>query len=865
MSGRALVIDATHLLTRGAQVVSPDRRAPDGAIVHALYAATRALRRALEFKTPRIAVAVREREPPVDVTAAVRDQHARLPWLFGAHGVSNVAASGAIHVVASYASAALASGMDVVVVGSDKRLAQLVTERCWWYDAYKDVRYTPELVRKRFEVGPERVDQWLALVGDDDTLPGVKGLGKKSATELLEAHGSIERALAGAAEIGGRVGKALRAGAERVPVELARARLSRDRPLPEPLDALPFRAPDPDALRAVYAELGFVELYTAAAEPEPAVVEVCADVESLSRALATFDPGRPVALHPVVEDPSPARGALVGLALAQSGGPAFHVPMVGIDGERRLALEAWLRDPARSKVGHDVKAAIVALSRVGLEVAGVVGDSACASHLREPSNWATHDLGVVAPRVLGRALPDDDAVRGVGRGRRSWARTPLGAVASHAGQMAEASAALWDALGPATDRALLEEYLALGEVLVGMELRGIACDADDLSRSGEDFERIGAALEARVHELAGRELNLGSTKQLGALLFEELGLPIVKRTKTGWSTATEALERIESAHPIVPLVIRWRLLRRLKDSWVTALRAAIDDDGRVRSTFHHARSFSGRLVNSSPDLGRVPGKTEEMQRIRRAFRVPDGHVMLSVDYRQLGLYVLAHLTEDPALVEPLRAGEDMHALTAAAVLEQPLEAIDADRRQVGKLVNFATFAGQGASALALQLGVPAQEAKLLIERFDRRYAVVRAFQERQLEHAREHGHVVTIAGRRWPISDLRNPDVMIRSYAERLARRATHEGSVADVTRRGLLHAARDLGDAGLRAAPLLQVHDEVLFEVPEEELADAARVAAAAFRGAYDLAVPLEAGCKAGPSWAELEPWPASADGGAP
>jgi DNA polymerase-1 len=462
---------------------------------------------------------------------------------------------------------------------------------------------------------------------------------------------------------------------------------------------------------------------------------------------------------------------------------------------------------------------------------------------------------VVARYVLHRALPDTDSVLGVGKRRTTWSELDVERAAAYAGRMVDAAEKTWEALAPETDAALLAEYLELSETLTRMELSGIACDSSDLERAGEDFERISGELESEIFEIAGGSFNLGSTKQLGSVLFEDLGLPIVKRTKTGWSTANDALERIENAHPIVPRVIRWRRLRRLKDSWVTALQASIDADGRVRSTFHPARSFSGRLVNSSPDLGRVPGRTPEMQRIRHAFAAPDGAVLLSVDYRQLGLYVLAHLTRDPALVDPLAADRDMHALTAAAVLELDVDEVDADQRQLGKLINFATFAGQGASALALQLGVDVKEAKDFIARFDDHYSVVRGFQDEQMRLASERGHVETIAGRRWPIGGLLSPDPMERSYAERLARRATHEGSVADVSRRGLLRADQAIRAAGLAAFPLLQVHDEVLFEVPAGELEATAEVAAEAMRRAFDLVVPLRVGCKAGPNWADLEP----------
>ncbi len=857
---RVLVVHATNVLARGFEATSPDAaRGQDGGSTSALRFVTRALLAAIGFKEPERAVAVLDAAvDPARLPPAHAAQLRRLREVLEAHGLRCVDAGGgggslprAIDVVASYVAAARALGHDVVVVGSDKRLAQLVSDDVWWYDPYKDARYTVDMVRKRFDVGPDRVAEWLALVGDDDALPGIKGIGRKGATALLERFGSVRAALPEAASLGGRTGNALVAAGAAVEAEVARAALRGDAPLPMPLETLSYAPPDAETRQALYELLGFVSLLARGDAPPEVATEVCATPAAVEAALAALGPG-PISLHALIGDPSPPRGALVGIALAKAGGPAFYVPA---DEPRLGALAPFLADPSRPKIGHDVKAAEVALARRSIPVAGVVADAACASHLHEPSNFAPQDLPILAKRILRRPLREEDEVRGVGRSRKGWGELPEARAAAFAGSYAEAAACVWEALAPTTDRALLDEYLALSETLVRMELRGVAVDAKDLSRAGDDFARIGAELEAEIYGLAGKEFNVNSTKQLGEVLFEQLGLPVVSRTKTGWSTATHALERIEGAHPIVPLVIRWRLLRRLSDTWVTALLAAIDPDGRVRSTFSPARSFSGRLVNANPDLGRVPGATPEMSRIRHAFRAPAGRALLSLDYRQLGLYVLAHLTKDPNLVGPLRDEADMHALTAAAVLDIPLAEVDRAARQRGKVVNFATFAGQGASALRMQLGITPREAKRYIARFDRRYAVARAFQEEQLRLARERGYIVTIAGRRWPIGDLDSNDAMIRGYAERLARRATHEGSVADVSRRGLLRADEALRAAGIDAFPLLQIHDEVLFEVAEAAVDEAAEIGSEAMRTAYELEVPLRVGRKSGPSWSELSP----------
>ncbi|MGE3543349.1 MAG: DNA polymerase [Kofleriaceae bacterium] len=821
-----------------------DRHGPGGDPVNALFAVARALDRAVAFKQPAAAIAVIEQHvtsaawPPI-----LRAQLPALRPLLETLGMHVVEAVDELHVVSSYARAALDRGDDVVVVGVDKRYAQLVNDRVWWYDPNKDARYTPEMVHKRFGVEPSRVAEWLALVGDDDAMPGIAGIGAKGATALLQAHGSVEQALATLDAIGGRTGNALRAaGSDAVRSELRRGRLDRDRPLPMSLDAARYVPPSPANVNALFERLGFVELLVH--DAAKLQVTVCDRASELEARLAQL--AAPVAVHGVIED----GGELIGVALADGRGEPVYASLA----VARDALARWLADPRVPKIAYAREGLMVALQRAGLGLAGMIGDAAAASHLTQPSNWAPHDLALVAKHALGRALPADETVRGIGAQRKPWSALPIDRVGQLAGQHADAAAAVWSALSPSVDPALVAEYLELSDALVQMELHGLAIDRDELANAERDFAVIEADLQREIEALAGHPFNINSSKQLGAVLFEQLKLPIASHTKTGWSTSIEALEKIEHAHPIVPLVLRWRLLRRLRDGWIISLRNCIATDGRVHSRFHPARSFSGRLVNTNPDLGRVPGRTPEMARIRRAFVAAPGTLLLSVDYNQLGLHVLAHLTKDPALTEPLRQRADMHALTAAAVLDRPIDQLTPDERQLGKVVNFATFAGQGASALALQLGISAQEAKQLIARFDQRYAMVRAFQDEQLRLARERGYIVTMAGRHWPIGGLESLDPHDRSYAERLARRATHEGSVSDVSRRGLLQIARAIRAAGLRAAPVAQILDEVLLEVPVEELDQTARLAADAMRSSFaPMEVPLVVSVEAGPNWADL------------
>lgn len=848
MSERTLIVAATNLLSRGFLVVPTDRKSRAGAPVNGLYAVARAVLHVLEWKTPARAVAILDRRgrdwPPLLVP-----QLEALPALLRALGLPIVETDDETSLVASYTRAAVAAGDDVVIAGVDKRFAQLVTDTVWWYDANKDARYTPEIVRKRFGVEPPRVGDWLALVGDDDQVPGVAGIGAKGATQLIETHGTVEAAVEAIGTLDSRARKALEAARDELPQHLARARLNRALPLPQPLPDITFTATEPSALNAHLDALGFVELLLSVSGPIR--VSVCDSADEFAAALKTLGAATP-SLFALIEDADPRNESLHGIGLSKGDGEGWYV---AADGGAWPALVAWLESEDAPKSGHDLVATIVTLERRGVHVAGIVSDSAYASHLTQPSGWAPHELPGIARHVLGRSLPDDDEVRGTGGERKAWSALSRERAAEVAVQRADASAAITQALAPNLDASLLAEYLELSRTLVRMELTGIAIDPEQLDRTEVRFAAIERELQAEIESLAGHPFNINSSAQLGKVLFEELGLPVVLRTKTGFSTSNEALERIEHAHPIVEHVLRWRRLRRLRDSWVSSLRRCIHADGRVHSRFYHARSFSGELVNTDPDLQRVPGRTPEMAEIRRAFVAPPGRLLMSVDFSQLGLYVLAHLTKDPALVEPLRERADMHRLTASAVLEKPAADITLEERQIGKVVNFATFAGQGASALALQLGVPAAEAKEYIARFDRRYARVRAFQDEQLRLAKERGYIVTLAGRHWPIGGLESLDSQLRSYAERMARRGTHEGSVADVGRRALLEADRALRKSGLSAVPLVEVVDEILFEVAEAELAESARICADAMRHAFELEVPLVVGVEAGKTWADLEP----------
>jgi len=846
MPGRSVIVHTTDLLVRSFQAVPPDRTDPDGRPVNALFGVALGLRRAVERKQPDRAVAILDASAPVpDWPRPLRQQHDRVAELVEAHGFTVVAADDPVRAVAAAVEQAVGAGHEVVVVGADKRLAQLVRPGVWWYEQHKDLFSTDEIVRKRFGVPPAAIPVFLGLVGERDLLPGVPGIGKKSAIGLVEAHGSLAAAREALDTLPTRLRKALAEAGEQADAEVAKATLA-GASSPVSMDEGVFAAPDRAALDDRYRALGFVALLGEA--PREALdLVVDADDEALSTALRDWA-GEPVGLSIVTEDPSPVRGALVAVALA-GGRRALHVDVRDAVPE---PLRAFLEDPERPKVVHNWSDVRVALARRDIDAVGVALDTAVASHLDDPVGRAPHELEIVVRAVLRRALPPEEACRGKGKSQRAFADVPVEAVAHHAGERAVAIAELAGRFGAPDHHHAVAMRLA--ETIARMQQRGIACRPERLDEAEAWLLERVHRLEEEVHELAGHAFNLGSAKQLSTVLFDELGLEAPIRTKTGFSTATEALQRIVHTHPVVPRVMAWRQHRRLVDAWVTALRPMIDADGRVRARQHLARSFFGRVLCSDPDLSRVPGRTEAMSWIRRAFAAPEGTVLLSIDYAQLGLVVLAHLSGDPRLVEPIVAGDDLHRITASAIFEIPVGEVDEERRQTAKAVNFATFNGQGPSALATQLGIEIADARAFIERFDDYYSVARDYQQAQLEQARATGEVTSWAGRRFRIRGLDSLEVKDRAYAERLARRAAIEGTVADITRRGLCRVDEALREAGLAAVPLVQVHDEILFEVPEDELDRATELGCRVLSEVADLDVPLRVGSKGGPDWASLD-----------
>jgi DNA polymerase-1 len=657
--------------------------------------------------------------------AELRAQLADVDRVVHAFGLPSLRVSGyeADDVIATLTREALEAGHEVHIVSGDKDFAQLVGDHVRLVDTMRDVTYDAELVRKKWGVPPAQMRDYQALVGDKvDNVPGVPGIGAKTAVTLLERFGTLEGVLAGTAELKGKQRENLEEYAEQA--RLSRELVTLDERAPLPLTLAETRLGEPDAsvVNALFRDLEFFSLLGAEApaqgdaESAPPVV-----LAETPEALLAFRSAAPegCALFALYAGPTPVAAELYGVALA-AGTEALFVPVGGADPDAandagsplRAALATALSDASWPKRVHDARDTYTVLAQHGLPLSGVVLDTQLASYLIDPTAHLPHELEQVARAFLQRVLPSLAAPDGAPakRARPTLSDTDPGARAAFACSRAlaieELRAPLEGLLAEQDQARVMRDLeLPLARVLADMQCAGVRVDAAALSELSTEFEQRKAAIEAEIFELAGRPFNLASTKQLGEVLFDELKLPVQKRTKTGYSTDAEVLERLAPKHPIAEKILRQRELAKLINTYTEVLRAAIHPrTGRVHCTFQQTASASGRLITTEPDLQRTPIRSEDGKRIRAAFLPREGWVMVSADWSQIELRLLAHLSADPALMAAFRDEVDVHRRTASEIFRCTPEEVTRAQRNVGKTVNFATIYGQGATALAQGLG-----------------------------------------------------------------------------------------------------------------------------------------------------------------
>lgn len=770
-------------------------------------------------------------------------------------------------IIATLARRGAEAGLEVVIVAGDKDLAQMVGERVRMLDTMRDVTYDAELVRKKWGVPPARIPDLLALMGDDvDNIPGVPGIGQKGAASLIEQYGSLDGVLARLGELKGKQKAALEQHRELVTLYRELATVDVDADIDVALDALRLTPPDPQQLDALYRELEFYSLLTGGGAAKigdaPDIeVEVPATIAAARAALAALPAGQALAIVPLFEPPARVHHAqIVGVAVATAGRSPLYLALRGRGaplGDPALELLRDLfADASRPKFVHDLKQLAILCTRHGLALAGEIFDTMIASFLVDPVKCVPHTLEQVAREYVQRSIPAAKSLLGSGQSARSPGDVEVTAAAVYAAQLADVVLAL----APVLTRRLAEaDQVAHWErlerpltyVLARMELAGIRVDREDLARMGAEFRARKEEIERRIYALAGHEFNIGSTKQLADVLFEELKLPVVKKIKTGYSTDAEVLERLAPKHEIARQVLAQRELAKLINTYTDVLRDAIaPETGRIHASFQQTTGVSGRLISTDPDLQRTPTRTPEGRRIRRAFVAPAGMLLVSADWSQIELRVLAHFSGDPRLLEAFRDKLDLHRRTASLLYRVAPEDVTKEQRDVGKTVNFATIYGQGATALGQILGIARKDAQGYIEKYFEYYAGVRRWLDRTIAQAHADGYVTTLLGRRRYIPELSARLDGDRAAGERIAANTPIQGSAADLCKLAMLQIDRGLPAVAPNARMLLQVHDELVFEVPEAEVAATGTFVRGVMEAPYPLDVPLEVSIGVGPSW---------------
>ena len=889
---RLVVVDAANTLYRAFFALPPLRNA-EGFPTNAVLGFANMLRKVIREERPDAVVVVldppggsrarREIYPDYKATrdAQPEDLSAQLPVardLIDAYGIPILEVEGyeADDVIAALARRA-PPDVEVVIVSTDKDLMQLVGERVLLLDTMKDKRIGPQQVEERFGVPPARLLDLRALVGDSsDNIPGVKGIGEKGAARLLTEFGDLEALLAGAERVSARRAReALLAQAEQARLSKRLATLREDAPVSFDFARLAPPCPDRARLASLYRRLAFTRLLEeleaespggapAPGEPvaAPAVERVGDAAAARALAAALADAER-LALTVVADEPSSGLPpAPAGLALAWEPGRAAYLALAeGGSGlsfaEAAAALRPLFEAPsARPWLARDTKRAQSLLREAGLEPVAPGFDVELAAFLVDPA--AQRSTDALARQMLSRGVATWESV--AGRGARG--RSACDVLAEEAGAWAAVEACALLELAPRLAARLDADQLRplfddvempLTGVLSAMEREGVRVDEAVLASLSQEYEKELARIEGRVFELAGERFTIGSPKQLQTILFEKLKLPVVKKTKTGYSTDESVLEQLAVHHDLPAQILAYRRLAKLKSTYVDALPPLVDPrTGRIHPIFHQTGAATGRLSSSHPNVQNIPIRSEEGIRIREAFVASEGRRLVSADYSQVELRILAHFSGDESLIEAFRTGDDIHRRTAADVAGIAPAEVGPEQRAAAKAINFGIIYGSSAFGIANQLGIAQAEAQQTIDAYFARYHGVRRFLDETVETARRQGYVRTLLGRRRYLPDLASRNRVLRQAAERMAVNTVIQGTAADLMKKAMVEVAEALVEGGLATRMILQVHDELVFEAPTSEMDRLCALVRERMEAVYALEVPLvvEVGC--GRNWRE-------------
>jgi DNA polymerase I len=780
-------------------------------------------------------------------------------------------------VIATLAREGREHGLDVVISTGDKDLAQLVEPGVTLVNTMTDTTMDPAGVREKFGVPPERVVDYLALIGDTvDNVPGVDSVGPKTAARWIEAYGSLEGVMAHADEIKGKVGDNLRAALDHLPLSRELVTVRRDVELVVTPEGLRLGEPDRETLRQLLARLEFRtwlrELESEGGETDADTArsaqayQTILDKNALETWIKRLEAAEVFAFDTETTGLDYMQARVVGVSFAVTPGEAAYLPLAHdyADAPQQLPRDATLErlrplleDPRRPKVGHHLKYDRNVLLNHGIELDGIAHDTMLESYVLN-STASRHDMDTLAEKHLDHRTTHYEDVAGRGAKQIPFSQVRIEDATPYAAEDADITLRLhrhfWPQLEAAEGqcRVYREIEMPLIPVLSRMERTGVRVDADRLfTQSHELAERMGQ-IEREAHEVAGGAFNLGSPKQIQEILFERQKLPVVRKTPKGQpSTAEDVLEQLALDYPLPRLILEHRSLSKLKSTYTDKLPERIDPDtGRVHTSYHQAVASTGRLSSSDPNLQNIPIRTEEGRRIRQAFVAPPGRLLVAADYSQIELRIMAHLSGDEGLLQAFAEGKDIHRATAAEVFGVPLEQVSSEQRRAAKAINFGLIYGMSAFGLARQLGIERGDAQDYVDRYFARYPGVKDYMESTRERARQQGFVETLFGRRLYLPDIRASNAQVRGQAERVAINAPMQGTAADIIKRAMIQVDVWIRESRIPAAMILQVHDELVLEVDEAAVDRVRTELCERMSNAAELKVALVVEAGAGENW---------------
>ena len=771
-------------------------------------------------------------------------------------------------IIGSIAKQCEREGVKTLLVSGDKDLMQLVTDDVVMIDTMKDKTYDVKGVRERFGVSPGQVADILGLMGDaSDNIPGVPGVGEKTALNLIGEFGSIEGVLENVSKVkSARIRESLEKNAELARLSRDLATLRTDLQIDFNLEEARYSEPDREKLRDLYREFEFSSLIQDLnIRPEPtagdySVIDTEAGIDSVLDELGKQDA---FAFCLELDSNVPMLAEIIGLSICSNGGKAYYIPLGHHEAGRLESdyvlekIAPFMASEVITKHGHDLKTAMVVLSRKGIQLRGLGCDTMVASYVLNPSK-RNHDLSETARDHLNVELAPITDLTGTGAKKTQLNLFSPVKVMSFSCPRADIILKLANVLiSKIQDGGFHELYskieMPLIEVLAGMEQKGVLVDRDILSEMSREYEKLLSLSEDKIYGLAGERFNINSPKQLQYILFEKLGLVKGRKTKNGYSTNVDVLTALAQNYELPAEILSYRSIAKLKSTYVDALPAMINPEtGRIHTTYNQTITATGRLSSSDPNLQNIPIRGIEGKRIRQAFVAPEGTEIVSADYSQIELRILAHLSGDSALIEFFRSGEDIHTRTAADIFRVFPGMVTPDMRRQAKVINFGIIYGMSPFGLSKELGVSQQQAKTFIDRYFEEFKGVKNFIDGILKQARENGYVSTMFNRRRYLPEIKDSNFAVRQFAERTAVNTPIQGTAADLIKAAMINISRKLKSMSLSTIMIMQVHDELVFEVPLGEKTQALQLIKKEMEEVIELKVPLEVGICSGKNWDE-------------